>query len=180
MTSRIGKAFSMALLAGLLLAPEVTEGQGKRPPRTDREEREQLERDIQTRFDEMIRRELGLTDDQVERLRDILRRFQEERATIRDSDLRLRRRGEELGLAVADRSEEEANRGAEELLEAMFALRKKELELLVKERDELLKVLTPLQTVHFLRMREDFGRRIRELRIRRVRRSEERARERMR
>ena len=125
-------------------------------------QRAEMERRIQARFDNLVREELDLSDDQVRQLQDVvgdfrLRRldfFQRERTTrVRVGRFGARGGGGEL-------TEEEAS----EILAEMLELSGDEATLFREEQEAFLQILSAPQVVRFIVMRQQLGDRIRTLR----------------
>ena len=125
-------------------------------------QRADMERRIQARFDNLVREELDLSDDQVQQLQDVvgdfrLRRldfFQRERTTrVRVGRFGARGGGAEL-------TEQEAS----EILAEMLELSGEEATLFREEQEAFLQILSASQVVRFIVMRQQFGDRIRTLR----------------
>jgi hypothetical protein len=106
----------------------------------------------------MLQERLELTQDQMDALQGVMQSFREDRQALGRSQaaLRLHLRG-----AALEGGEDEE---AMELLEEMVGLQEAELELYRREQAELLTVLTPLQLVRFYQLRDEFGRRVQQLR----------------
>ena len=125
-------------------------------------QRADMERRIQARFDNLVREELDLSDDQVRQLQDVvgdfrLRRldfFQRERTTR----VRVGRFGARGGRA--ELTEQEAS----EILAEMLELSGEEATLFREEQEAFLQILSASQVVRFIVMRQQFGDRIRTLR----------------
>ena len=125
-------------------------------------QRADMERRIQARFDNLVREELDLSDDQIRQLQDVvgdfrLRRldfFQRERTTR----VRVGRFG--AGGGRAELTEQEAS----EILAEMLELSGEEATLFREEQEAFLQILSAPQVVRFIVMRQQFGDRIRTLR----------------
>lgn len=145
----------VAMLAGPL---EGQERQRRRSP----VDREQMQERIRAEMARMIQERLGLDDDESARLGEVMERFQEQRRELWRSEQATRRRVEALMLEGGDDPAE-----ARELLERLVELRAEESRLFASEQEALLEVLTPTQVLTLHALREQMGRRIRELRGRR-------------
>jgi len=128
--------------------------------------RMQLERQVQERFAQVVRRQLGLEDPQVRAIGEVTRSFQEERMALlrRERQLRIRigpRSGGPPGAAAPPPLPDDE---ARTVLEEMAALREAEAELYRREQQHLLEVLSPAQLVRYYVLRDTMAERIRQLR----------------
>ena len=125
-------------------------------------QRAQMERRGQARFDDMVREQLSLDDEQVQALQDVVDDFRARRLEFsqdeRTSRLRVTRLGR--GGEGGELSEQEAS----EILAEMLELSDGEATLFREEQDAFLQILSPSQVVRFIVMREQLGDRIRGLR----------------
>lgn len=153
---RVGTA---AVLAAALLVPGSLEAQQRGPRGMRPQNREQLEQRVRQGFARMLQQRLGLSAEEGQRLGDATRPFMEERAALAREEQALRRRVEALMLEGGEDVAE-----ARGLLERMVALRERELDIVRREQEALLEVLTPVQVLQFLALRDQFNERIRNLR----------------
>ncbi len=121
-------------------------------------QRAQMERRLQARFDDMVREELELSGDQVQGLQDVVDAFRIRRLEFsqdeRNSRLRVGRLGR--GGGAGDLTEQEAT----EILAEMLELSDGEATLFREEQEAFLQILSPLQVVRFIVMRQSLGDRI--------------------
>lgn len=150
----------VAVTVATLAAP--LEGQERRGRRGAPQDREQIQERIRAEMARMIQERLGLTDDESARLGEVMDRFQEQRRELWRSEQATRRRVEALMLEGGDDPAE-----ARDLLGRLVELRAEESRLFASEQEALLEVLTPTQVLRLHAVREQMGRRIRELRGRR-------------
>ncbi|MSR35174.1 MAG: hypothetical protein EXR95_00830 [Gemmatimonadetes bacterium] len=150
-----GGRMAVFLLAWALCAPAAARAQG--PERTPAE-RANLERRVRERFAETVRAELGITQEQLERVGQVQSSFQQRRQDLFRRDLALRRRMRPT--ASAPRTETEAR----ELLRDLTAVREEEARLFRSEMDGLLEVLTAPQVLRFYELREQLMDRVRRVR----------------
>ena len=149
----------VALLSLNVVAPlEAQRGRpmGRRGPGASRAD---LEQAVRARMAEMMQQRLGLTEEEGERLSEVVEGFAGQRRQVANQEQALRRRTEALML---EGGEDDAE--ATELLERMSDLRLEETELFRVEQEALLEILTPVQVLRLLQMREQLGQRIRRLR----------------
>jgi Spy/CpxP family protein refolding chaperone len=147
-----------ALLAALVMVPAVP-AHGQQRGQGRRQDRAELEGRVRARFGQMVQERLGLTEEQSERLGQIVAGFQEDRMRLAREDQALRARTQALLLEEGE-SEEEALA----LLGRVQELRLQEAALLRSEQEALLEVLAPSQVLRFHALRDQMGQRIRQLR----------------
>jgi Spy/CpxP family protein refolding chaperone len=127
--------------------------------------RDTLERSVREALTRRVQEALGASDDQMRRLEPINRRFEAERRTLLLEERGTRR---ELRVALQATSPDQAHVGR--LLDRLFALQRRRLELLEREQRELAAVLTPSQRARYLVMQDEVRRRVEDMRDRRGRR----------
>ena len=159
--SRLAKSgFVLSMLVSLVVVVPLEAQRG--PPmgrRGQGPERMELERRVRARMAEMMREVLGLSEEEDARLSEIVEGFEQQRRQLGRQEQAVRRRVEALMLEGGEDSAEAA-----ELLERMSALRFQEAELFQAEHEALLEVLTPIQVLQLVHLREQLGQRIRRLR----------------
>ena len=160
-TSRFNKRGLVfaALLSLTVVAPLAAQ---RGPPMGRRGQggnRAQLEQAVRARMAEMMQQRLGLTEEEGVRLSGAVEEFEGHRRQVGRQEQALRRRAEALMLEGADDQTE-----ATELLQRMSELRLEETELFRAEQEALLEILTPVQVLRLLQMREQLGQRIQRLR----------------
>jgi len=151
-----GRIAVAVALGALLVTPVPGLAQGDMPGRRGRAE---LEQRVRARFGQMIRERLNLTDEQAQRLGQVVERFQDDRRELARNEASVRHRIQAL-LLETNPSEQDAR----SLLDTMSVLREREVRLSAREEDSLLTVLSPSQTLGFNVLREEMGARIRQLR----------------
>ncbi len=147
----------MALLVGL---PEGLVAQ--RPGGGGGGQRAQMERRIQARFDNLVREELDLSDDEVQQLQDVVEDFRLQRLEFFQRERGSRRRIAGLGAGAA--GEDLTDQEASEILAEMLELSGDEATLFREEQEAFLQILSAPQVVRFFVMRQRLGDRIRTLR----------------
>ena len=140
-------------LAALILTP--ADGTAQVRPRAPGE-RGAMEQRVRARFGEMVRAELDLTADQLQKVEQVVRSFEEQRRGLADRENALRRR---MGSA-AERTDEDA----QQILREMLSVREEETRLFRGEMDELRKTLTPAQALRFYELRAQLMDRVQRLR----------------
>ena len=144
----------LALLMGLGFTPLQSQ---VRPPGQQRQ-RQQMERRADQGLARLVQNQLGLTQEQMPPLQEVMQSFREDRRAIGQAQaaLRYRLRNPALGELSDD--------GAREILAEMVRVQEAELDLYRREQERLLTVLSPNQLVRFYRVREEWGQRIQEMR----------------
>jgi Spy/CpxP family protein refolding chaperone len=125
-------------------------------------QRAEMERRIQARFDNLVREELELDDDQVQQLQEVVESFRQRRVEF--SQRERSTRGRVVGLGVGGGTRELSEREASEILQEMLKLSSDEATLFREEQKAFLQILSPQQVVRFMVMRQQLGDRIRNLR----------------
>jgi hypothetical protein len=164
-TNRVlGLLLATLLLGGAeeLVAQRPGGGGGQRPD---------MERRIQARFDDLVREQLDLNNDQLGRLQDVVDGFRVRRFEFSQRERRSRRRvaglggrggrgGGGVGGDIAELTDEEAS----EILETMLELSDDEAGLFRDEQEAILEILSAPQAVRYIVLRQQLGDRIRALR----------------
>jgi hypothetical protein len=148
-------AFLVFALATTLW-PLGLEGQ-VRPPGGMRQ-RQQLERRVEQGFARLVQAQLDLPQEQLSSLQEVMQSFREDRQAVNQAQAALRYRLADPGLP--DLTDEAAG----EILAEMIRVQEAEVDLYRREQAQLLTVLSPNQLVRFYGLREEWGRRIQEMR----------------
>lgn len=125
--------------------------------------REQLERRFQQRLEEVVQQRLGLTDDQRTQLREVARRLEAPRRTLRQDEFRDR-----AALRAELMSAQPNEARVAQLLEAMPALERRRADLLEQEQRELAKFLSPVQRARYFALQDELRRGVMEVQRRRL------------
>ena len=129
-----------------------------RRPRSE-QDRAEMERRVRAQMQRLVKERLELTDEESDALSAVIGRFEDRRRELGRSERAARRRVEELERAgAADDAE------ARELLATLVDLRRREAELFADEQAALLEVLPAAKVLQLQSLREEMGRRIRNLR----------------
>jgi len=146
----------------LLIASASTDvtAQGPRQGGVPNARREQLEQRLRQNTGEIVRRRLGLTDDQMTRLQATNRRFEQQRTSrlAREREIRSELRQQVLAGDGANQ-----NRVAQ-LLDQVLELERQRLDLLQTEQKELATFLTPVQRAKLLTLQQQLRTRTQQLR----------------
>jgi hypothetical protein len=121
--------------------------------------RAQMEERIQARFDAMVREQLGLTDEESQRLQEVLAGFREQRREFMQDERSTRR--QLMNLGSGDELTEEQ---AVDALQSMLRMREEEVRLFREEQEALVGVISARQLVQFVVMREQLNQRIQNIR----------------
>ncbi len=107
----------------------------------------------------MAQEQLGLTEEQSGQLSAVVTEFEGRRNELGRAEEAARRRVEALMLEGGEDESE-----AMDLLSRMIELRRAESDLFAEEQTALLEVISPFQVLQLATLREELGRRIREIR----------------
>lgn len=146
----------MVVVALPLVAPGALRAQGTGG---DQERRTELERQVRHQFLAQVGQRLGLSDDQRERVRQVLLESADGRR-----DLALESQALRIDLMQAVREEDAPMSRFEDLLARLEAIRAEERRLERQEEAALAEILDPRQRAMFLMMRMQFNDRIRQMR----------------
>ena len=149
-------AWVWSALTVLVLIPDGASAQVRpgRPPL----DRGALEERVRARFAEIVRTELGLTAEQLQKVDEVVAPFQDQRRMLVRREVALRRRMRPAN--AVGRSDQEA----QEILLEMTAVREEETRLFRSEMEGLQQTLTPAQTLRFYELRADLMERVQRLR----------------
>ncbi|HVZ48337.1 MAG TPA: Spy/CpxP family protein refolding chaperone [Gemmatimonadaceae bacterium] len=153
--SRIVKVFMVLALIGPFAAGAQGRSlrQGRRmgmPPDSTGPGRAQLEERVRQRFAQRLKTQLGLTDDQMAKVRDINLRYAERRRTLLDQERDVR-----MSLREAVVAADSTRQGdVAKLLDRMMTSQRQRIDLLEQEQKDLASVLTPLQRATYMGMEE--------------------------
>lgn len=125
-------------------------------------QRAQMERRIQARFDNMVRQELELSDDQFRQLQATAEDFRGRRMEFSQRERGVRSRMSGFGPRGGGRELTESE--ASDILAQMLELSGDEATLFREEQEAFLEILSAPQVVRFIVMRQQLGDRIRALR----------------
>jgi len=152
-----GAAALMAIVA-LVVAIGPVEAQRAQQPRRG-QDRAALEQRIRAQMGRMMSERLGLTEEERAALSEVVQGFEGRRRDLFREEQALRRTIERL-----TREDDPDQEEAAEALQGLVELQRREAELFAEEQAGLRTVLTPVQVLEFMEIREQIGRRIRALR----------------
>lgn len=146
---------AMAQQGGAVAAPPLPPRQG--PPAGARDS---IETRLRERMAQVIQRQVGLSDDQMRRLRGTTQRFEGQRRDLlaRERQVRLALR-DELQAGDSTRQPQVAR-----LLDQMLQIQRQRLEVLEAEQKELATFMTPIQRAKYFGLEEQVRRRMEEMR----------------
>ncbi len=146
-----------ATVASVVAAPRALAAQDPGPAPMDRDS---LEARVRERMAQMVKRQIGLNDEQMRRLGATNRRFEGQRR-----ELVMREREVRMGLRDEMESGDTTRQAqATRLLDQMLLLQRQRLELLEAEQKELATFMTPMQRARYFGMEEQIRRRVMEMR----------------
>jgi Spy/CpxP family protein refolding chaperone len=148
------------LMAVLVVSPLSTSAAQRERVGGGRMNREQLEQRFRMRLANLLKTQLGLTDEGMRQLSDVNQRFDRQRRDMNRREMITRRalRTEVLKLDSAD-----AGR-IEQLLTDQFKIERERIDLTEAEQRELSKFLTPVQRARYLGVQEQIRREMDQLR----------------
>jgi hypothetical protein len=149
------RAIPVVLLGAFLVLPSAADAQRRRGDPADRE---QLEQRIRAQMGRMMQERLGLDDAEAAQLSEVVASFDARRRELAVREQATRRRVDALARASAPEQE------ALQVVRLQAELRTEEAALFRAETDALLGILTARQVLQLQELREDLGRRIRDLR----------------
>jgi len=135
-------------------------GSAQEPPPPPSAERDSLEARVRQRMAEVVRRQLGLNNDQMRKLGETNRRFEVQRRDLltRERDVRMDLR-DEMESGDTTRQAQVAR-----LLDQMLVVQRQRTDQLEAEQKELATFLTPIQRAKYFAMEEQIRRRVMEMR----------------
>jgi protein CpxP len=155
-----------AVLGGALEAQGGPPGERGRAgaPRLTEVQRAQMERRLEERINRVVRERLAPTDEQFAKLREVARRVEQERRTLRNEEMatRFALRRE---LLAGDKANETA---VAELLDRMVQYERRRSELMEREQRELAKFLSPTQRAKYVGVQDELRRTMQDLQRRRM------------
>jgi protein CpxP len=151
------------LMFALVVAPMTSgEAQRARSGGEGRQNREQMEQRVRMRLANLLKTQLGLTDEGMRQLSDVNQRFDRPRRELnrREMMTRMTLRQEVLKHDSADEAR------IEQLLTEQFKIERERIDLTEAEQRELSKFLTPVQRARYLGVQEQMRREMDQLRRR--------------
>ena len=135
---------------------------GRREAGVGRQNREQMEQRVRVRLANLLRTQLGLTEEGMRQLSDVNQRFDRDRRELLRREMMTRR---SLREEVLKHDSANAVR-VEQLLTEQFKIERERIDLTEAEQRELSKFLTPVQRARYLGVQEQVRREMDQLRRR--------------
>jgi len=159
MTWTPARSLSAVALITLLATPVHSGNTQVAPGRTPGAGRQLLEQRFNQRMQELVRRRLQLTDDQMSRLQASNRQFEAQRVALfaRESEIRRELRQQ----MIAGDSANQTRVG--ELLDQTLRLQRQRLDLVENEQRELAKFLRPVQRARYFGLQNEMRKRMQQL-----------------
>jgi len=138
------------------------------PPRRqaggDSAGRARLEGQLRRGFAQLVRNRVGLSDDQMMRLRPMAQRFEQQRR-----QLQMEERDTRVSLRTSLQAGQSADaRQVDQLLQHMIDIQKRRVAILEAEQRDLATIMTPIQRARYMALQEQIRRRLEQMRQRRV------------
>ena len=153
--SFVSLAFALAL--GSAAGGSTADAQRAVP---DNQRRAQLEQAVRQRLARMLKERVGLSDEQLEQVAAVNRRFEERRRMLVEQERDVR-----IGLRQEVMREDEADQErVSRLLEQAIQVQQTRLRLLEEEHRALAEFLTPVQRAKYMAVQEQIHRAIEEMR----------------
>jgi hypothetical protein len=163
----LAAAFMAIVVTAPARAQELDSGAGKtldaQGARAQR--RAMLEARLGQRVGEIVKQQLGLTDQQFEQVRQVNSRFEGRRRSLLVEERQIRG-SLRTQVAEGDRADQKL---ASDLLDRMIRIQRERIDVVEAEQRELAGILTPVQRVKYAAIQEQLRRRAQQLRQRRAR-----------
>lgn len=150
----------VGVLALLVAAPLAVSAQGAQ---VDGPARQRLEQRVRERFAAVVQQRVGLSDEQMQKLRQTNQKFEAQRRTLveQERDIRIGLRSEVLAGEKANQQR------VSQLLDQMLRVQRSRVDLLEQEQRELAGFMTPVQRARYLGVQDQIRRAIEDMRRRR-------------
>ncbi len=154
---------AVAAFSGMMALPALAQNPPAGPPPQGvqpNQRRQELEQRLRQRTGEMVKRRLGLNDDQMKKLQATNQSFEKQRADLmkREGDTRMALRGQLLSGDSANQNR------VSQLLDQAIQLQRQRLDLLQSEQGELAKFMTPVQRAKYVGFQNEMRQRAQALR----------------
>lgn len=138
------------------------------PPRRqaggDSAGRARLEGQLRQGFAQLVRKRVGLSDNQMMQLRPISQRYEQQRR-----QLQMEERDTRVSLRASLQAGQSADsKQVDELLQRMVDIQKRRVAILESEQRDLATIMTPIQRARYMALQEQIRRRLEQMRQRRV------------
>ncbi|HVE79031.1 MAG TPA: Spy/CpxP family protein refolding chaperone [Gemmatimonadaceae bacterium] len=150
-TNRLARAVALATALGATPVEAQDRGRGSERPAMER---------LRQRMAAVVRTRLRLTDDQMRRLGEVNRRFEDERGALFARE-RAARHGVRAEVLRGDSADQ---RRVERLLDEMLGIQRQRIDVVAREQRELASFMTPVQRAQYLALQDAMQRRVQEVR----------------
>jgi len=149
-------------IAGSALAQRPGRGMGNRPPQGGMQDprRAQLEDEVRREFARAVRQRVGLSDEQMQKLGPLTRRYEEQRRETQMDERDARVKLQATVIIGSDADSAKINQYVQQLLD----VQKRRVAIAEAEQKELATVMTPLQRAKYLGLQEQVRRRLEQMR----------------
>jgi len=160
--------WSVPLFLGVALAVNAQQADLAAPPRrpsgSDSIGRARLEGQLRQRFAVLVRNRVGLSDDQMMRLRPVTQKYEQQRR-----QLQMEERDTRVSLRTSLQAGESADATqVDQMLQRMVDIQKRRVAILEAEQRDLATIMTPVQRARYMALQEQIRRRLEQMRQRRV------------
>ena len=136
----------------------------RRPSGSDSIGRARLEGQLRQRFAVLVRNRVGLSDDQMMRLRPVTQKYEQQRR-----QLQMEERDTRVSLRTSLQAGESADATrVDQMLQRMVDIQKRRVAILETEQRDLATIMTPVQRARYMALQEQIRRRLEQMRQRRV------------
>jgi hypothetical protein len=126
--------------------------------------RARLEMEVRRNFARMVRKQVGLNDDQMRRLVPVTQRYEQQRRQLQMQERGARERLRQLVLGSQTADSTQVDR----LLQSLIDVQKRRVDLLEAEHRELATFMSPIQRAKYGAIQEQIRRRLEQMRQRRA------------
>jgi Spy/CpxP family protein refolding chaperone len=157
------RSLKLGMMLAVLVVSPLSTGAAQRGARqggAGRVNRQQLEQNFRVQLANLLRTQLGLTDEGMRQLSDVNQRFDRQRRDMLRREMQTRR---SLRDEVLKHDSADAGR-IEQLLTEQFKIERERIDLTEAEQRELSKFLTPVQRAKYLGVQEQVRRQMDQLR----------------
>ncbi len=160
--------WSVPLFLGVALAASAQQPDLAALPRrqsgSDSIGRARLEGQLRQRFALLVRNRVGLSDDQMMRLRPVTQKYEQQRR-----QLQMEERDTRLSLRTSLQAGQSADANqVDQMLQRMVDIQKRRVAILEAEQRDLATIMTPIQRARYMALQEQIRRRLEQMRQRRV------------
>jgi len=126
--------------------------------------RARLEGQLRQGFAQLVRKRVGLSDNQMMQLRPMAQRYEQQRR-----QLQMEERDTRVSLRTSLQAGQSADaKQVDQLLQRMVEIQKRRVAILEAEQHDLATIMTPIQRARYMALQEQIRRRLEQMRQRRV------------